>query len=210
MRPRTILAAALILGVALARPLPAAELHTFYGQVKAVDLSRKTITLKSEGKSYVFHVTSETKISGPRGAASLGAIRAWHGAAVVMRVGDGGRGIAVVIRFDPTAGSLKYLALYSLTTTQGKTVSGMAFNDYVVYEPPADGWSTTLTYQRLRPSMFVLSVNRDGTVTDAKPIQGLGYADLDARAVKYLKRWRFRSNSVTEVRMPFGYGYTWR
>jgi len=214
MRPRTIFAA-LVAGffaVALtpAEAAPAAELHTFYGQVKAIDLSRKTITLKSQGKSYVFHVTNETKISGPRGSASLGAIQVWHGAAVVMRVGEDGRGIAIIIRFDPTAGSLKYLALYSLTTTQGKTVSGMAFNNYVVYEPPADGWSTTLTYQRFRPSMFVLSVNPDGTVADARAIQGLGYADLNARAVKWLKKWRFRPNSVTEVRMPFAYGYTWR
>lgn len=95
------------------------------------------------------------------------------------------------------------------TTTQGKTVSGMAFNNYVVYEPPADAWSTTLTY-RMRPSMFVLSIKRDGSVADAKPIQGLGNADLNARAVKWLKKWRFRPNSVTEVRMPFAYGQTWR
>jgi TonB family protein len=214
MRPRTIFAVFLAgffgVGLTPAEAAPAGELHTFYGQVKAVDFSRKTITLKSEGKSYVFHVTNETKIRGPRGSASLGAIQVWHGAAVVMRVGEGGRGVAVIIRFDPMAGSLKYLALYSLTTMQGKTVSGMAFNNYVVYEPPADGWSTTLTYEQFRPSMFVLSVNPDGTVADVKPIQGLGYADLNARAVKWLKKWRFRPHSVTEVRMPFAYGYTWR
>ena len=33
-----------------------APLHTFYGEVKAIDLAAKTITIKSGGKSFVFHV----------------------------------------------------------------------------------------------------------------------------------------------------------
>jgi hypothetical protein len=105
------------------------DLHTFYGVVKAVDLAAKTLTLKSGGKSFVFRVTSETKINGPRGYASLDKIRPGYGGAVVMRVGDAGTGIAVVIQFDPAAGSSDYLASYSARTTSGQTVSGIAFNN---------------------------------------------------------------------------------
>src|SRR6267143_519072 len=182
-----------------------APLHTFYGIVKAVDLAARTITLKSGGKSFLFHITNETKISGRQGYASLDKIQPGQGAAVVMRLGERGVGIAVMIRFDPTAGTSNYLALYSARTIHGEMISGMAFNNYVVYEPPSDAWMTGITYELKHASMFVLSVRPDGTVADARPIQGLGYPELDARAVKWLKKWRFRPNSVTEVRMPLGY-----
>lgn len=110
---------------------PAAnDLHTFYGIVKAVDPAGKTINLKSGGKSFVFLVTNETKISGRYGAANLDKIRPGYGAAIVMRVGEGGHGIARTIRFDPTAGVTS--ALYSLKTPRGEIVSGMEFNSYVV------------------------------------------------------------------------------
>src|SRR5438477_6418520 len=88
----------------LANGAPSDQLHTFYGVVKAVDLTGKTITLKANRKSFVFHVTNETKISGPNGYASLDKIQPGQGAAVVMRLGEGGIGIAVRIRFDPTTG----------------------------------------------------------------------------------------------------------
>lgn len=184
------------------------SLHTFYGIVKAVDLAAGTITLKSGGKSFVFHVTNETKISGRDGYASLDKVQRGQGAAVVMRVGERGSGIAVMIRFDPVAGTANYLALYSARTIHGEMISGIAFNNYVVYEPPADGWLSGIKYELKHASMFVLSVRPDGTVAEAKPIQGLGYPELDARAAKWLKKWRFRPNSVTEVRMPFGYTQT--
>jgi TonB family protein len=208
--PLRIILAAVVLSFlapdfASAKTDSSAPLHTFYGIVKAVDLAARTITLKSGGKSFVFHITSEMKISGPQGYASLDKVQPGQGAAVVMRLGEGGIGIAVMIRFDPAAGTANYLALYSARTMHGEMISGIAFNNYVVYEPPLDAWSSGITYEVKHASMFVLSVRPDGTVSDARPIQGLGYPELDARAVKWLKKWRFRPNSVTEVRMPFGY-----
>lgn len=181
------------------------SLHTFYGTVKAVNLAARTITLKVGGKTFVFHVTNETKISDRGRYASLDKVQPGHGAAVVMRVGEGGIGIAVRIQFDPRAGAADYLALYSARTIHGQTISGIAFNNYVVYEPPRDAWVTGITYELTYASMFVLSVRPDGTVAEARPIRGLGYPELNARAVKWLKKWRFRPNSVTEVRMPYGY-----
>jgi TonB family protein len=50
--------------------------------------------------------------------------------------------------------------------------------------------------------MFRLSVQPDGTVASAAAYVSFGYEELDARTVKWLKKWRFRPNSVTEVRIP--------
>jgi len=212
MHPRIILAAVL-LGAFIAGSCSAKTaggLHTFYGEVKAVDLKARTITIKSGGKSFVFHVTDETKISSRHQFVRLDKIRRGQGAMVVMRLGEGGRGIAVSIRFDPNAAMADSLALYSLKTTRGETISGMAFNNYVVYEPPRDAWSGGVPFEtKQRASMFLLIVQPDGTVADAKPLQGLGYPEMDARAVKWLKKWRFRPHGVTEARMPIGFSQ-WR
>jgi hypothetical protein len=183
---------------------PSDELQTFYGEVKAIDLAAKTITLKSGGKRYIFHVTDETKISGRNGYIRLEKVEPGQVATVVMRPGEAGVRIAVRIRFDASAELASFIELYSLKTTQGETISGMAFNNYVAYQPPDDAWTGSLDYGARRSSLFLLLVRPDGSVTDAKPLHGLGYAELDARAVKWLKKWRFRPNSVAEVRMPIG------
>jgi hypothetical protein len=162
-------------GLASLRAAPAAELHTFYGDVHAVDLAAKTITLKSNGKSFVFHITNETKISSFHGHVSLDKIQRGQGATVVMRLGAGGIGIAVSIRFDLGSSSASWLSLYGVKTTQGEIITGTAFNNYVVSKPPDDAWVTGLTYESVRASMFVLSVQPDGTVADAKVVRGLGY-----------------------------------
>ena len=210
MRPRTILAAALILGIAFARSITAAQLHTFYGDVKAVDVAAKTITIKSSGKSFVFHVTKETRMTSRRGPIRLENVQRGQGAAVVMRLGQGGIGIAVNIHFDlgPSAASMQ--SLYGVKTTGGEIITGMAVNNYVVAKPPDEAWVTGITYERLRASMFVLTIQRDGTVADVKAVQGLGYQELTERALRWFKKWRFRPNSVVEARMPFGYSQSRR
>jgi len=195
----------LVLGSGAAETASSAPLYTFYGEVKSVDPVAKTLTIKSGGKSFFFHVTNETKISSQNEFVRLDTIKRGQGALVVMRIGERGKGIAVSIRFDATAGLANSLALYSVKTNRGETISGMAFNNYVVYQPPPDAWSGGATYEKLRSSMFVLFVRPDGTVADAKPLRGLGYPELDARAVRWLKKWCFRANSVTEARMPIGF-----
>lgn len=47
--------------------------------------------------------------------------------------------------------------------------------------------------------------NSDGTVSEVRPIGTLGYPELNERAIRWFKRWKFRPNSVTEVRMPMVY-----
>jgi TonB family protein len=189
----------------LSRAASSAELHTFYGDVKAVDLAAKTITIKSNGKSFVFHITSETRISSRRGPIRLANVQRGQGAAVVMRLGQGGIGIAVKIHFDLGPSAARLQSLYGVKTRGGEIITGMAVNNYVVYKPPDEAWSTGIIYDSLRLSMFVLTIQPDGTVADAKAVRGLGYRELDERAVKWFKKWRFRPNSVVEARMPFGY-----
>lgn len=206
MSPRLIVAALLSLVVAGLSPAASStELHTFYGDVKAVDLAAKTITIKSNGKSFVFHITNETKMTSRRGPISLANVQRGQGAAVVMRLGENGTGIAVQIHFDLGPSMASFQSLYGVKTTGGEIITGIAFNNYVVSKPPDEAWSTGITYDSLRASMFVLTVLPDGTVADAKAVRGLGYPELDERAAKWFKKWRFRPNSVVEARMPFGY-----
>ena len=201
-----ILAVLLSLLVA-AFPLVAssAELHTFYGDVMAVDVAAKKITIKSNGRPFVFHVTNETKMTSRRGPIRLANVQRGQGAAVVMRLGPGGIGVAVQIHFDLGPSAANWQSLHGVKTTGGEIVTGMAFNNYVVSTPPDEAWSTGITYEKLRASMFVLTIQRDGTVADVKAVQGTGYRELDERAVRWFKKWRFRPNSVVEARMPYGY-----
>lgn len=179
-----------------------APLHTFYGEVKAVDLKARTITIKSGGKSFVFYVTDETKFSGENRSIRLDTIKRGEGAAVVMRLGEGNKGIAVNIRIDLDAGFSQSLALYSARTTRGEMISGIAFFNFVAYEPPAHEFIRGLDFGATKVRMFRLSVLTDGTVASATPYASFGYAELDERAEKWLKRWKFRPNSVTEARIP--------
>ena len=207
MRLRILLSAILssLLAFASGPTKAAPELHTFYGDVKAIDLAAKTITIKSSGKSFVFQVTNETKMTSRRGPIRLENVQRGQGAAVVMRLGQGGVGIAVSIHFDLGPSAARWQSLHGVKTTGGEIITGMAFNNYVVSKPPDEAWSTGTTYGKLRASMFVLTVQRDGTVSDVKAVQGTGYRELDERAVRWFKKWRFRPNSVVEARMPYGY-----
>lgn len=209
MHLRIILAALVLsflaLGSGLAKAASSAPLHTFCGEVKAVDLAAKTITIKSGGKSLVFHVTDETKISSRNEHIRLDTVTRGQGATVVMRLGEGNVGIAVMIRFDADASLSKYLSLFSARTTRGETISGLAVNNYVAYQPPDDGFSRGLDFGMRRLGMFLLSVQPDGAVANVTSLKSLGYEELDVRAAKWLKKWRFRPNNVTEVRIPAGY-----
>ena len=108
-------------------------------------------------------------------------------------------------RLDRYKSAARLQSLYGVKTTGGEIITGMAVNNYVVSKPPDEAWSTGITYEKLRASMFVLTIQRDGTVADVKAVQGTGYRELDERAARWFKKWRFQPNSVVEARMPFGY-----
>ena len=200
----------LLASASAAAPSSAGSLHTFYGEVRAVDLKAKTITLKTHTRTFVFQITDETKISSFRGYVSWDKVRPGQGARVLMRLGEDGKGIAVQIRFDDDAGQAKFLALFSARTTRGEMISGIAVSNFVAYEPPPIPINRGFDLGLNKLRMFRLSVRPDGTVASATPYVSFGAEDLDSRSIKWLMKWRFKPNSVTEVRMPVSWVYTYR
>ena len=178
-------------------------LHTFYGEVVLIDPAKKIIELKNGKKLFVFHYTDQTRISSTFGEVNMNKILRGTAAAVVMRVGKDDIGIATEIRFVPSSSRMQMLSLMSARTARGETINGTAVSKLVAYEPPDDEWSGGASLARKNNAgLFVLSVAPDGTVTSVAVRQSSGYPELDARAEKWMKKWRFHPNSVTEVQLP--------
>jgi hypothetical protein len=97
-------------------------LHTFYGEVVAIDQAAKVIQLKNGNQRFLFHYNDQTKMSSSSGHFRLDRIVRGTGAAVVMRVGEGKAGIALVIRFVPESSELKSMTL-SAKTVHGETIA---------------------------------------------------------------------------------------
>ncbi len=198
MRLPLVLAVALVSvpfsGSALAKNAPTADgLQAFYGEVKAISRSARTITIEL-GTRFVFHITDETKIS-------LDNIKPGEGALVVARRNAGHTGIAVKITVEPGA---HFPAAISARTVQGQTISGIAVYPFVIYKPPTEVVNRNINFGR-QSGLFVLSVQRDGTVSNVRPVRSFGLGELDERATKWLMKWKFRPNAVTEVRVPMTY-----
>jgi TonB family protein len=196
----------LLAGFISAKEASDSGLHTFYGEVVAIDQAAKVIQLKSGNQRFLFHYNEQTKISSTSGHVRLDRITRGTGAAVIMRVSEGNAGLALVIRFVPDASQLQTLRLISARTVRGESITGIAVSNFVDYEPPADAWAGGPTLEtRKNPGVFVLSVAPDGTVTSVTVRTSTGYPELDARAEKWMKKWRFRPNSVTKVQLPMYY-----
>lgn len=204
--PNILLAFALsLLPVSL---LPAKEatdpgLHTFYGEVVLIDPAKKVIVIQSHKQRLVFHYSEQTRISSTLGQVSMDKVVRGTAAAVVMRLGEGNIGIATEIRFVPSPSWAQTLALISARTVQGQTITGAAVAKLVVYKPASDEWAGGAPLaRRNNAGLFVLSVAPNGAVASVTVRQTSGYAELDARAQKWMKKWRFKANSLTEVQLP--------
>lgn len=186
-------------------------LHTFYGPVVLIDPAKKVIVIQSHKQRLVFHYNEHTRISSTLGEVRMDrVIRGTH-AAVVMRLGEGNVGIATEIRFVPSASWAQTLALISGRTVHGQTITGTAVAKLVVYKPASDGWSGAVPLaRRNNAGLFVLSVAPDGTVASVGVRQTSGYPELDARAQRWMKKWRFKANSLTEVQFPMFFTETYR
>ena len=178
------------------------DLHTFFGEVRAIDLAARTLTIQSGGKSFVFQITDQTKISSRNEYVRLDKIKRGQGATVLMRVGEGNKGIAVKIRFEHDASRAAALSLFSVKTSRGETISGIAVSNLVAYEPPDDIFNRGISYGARKLGLFLLAVKSDGTIARATALKSEGDNELDARAVKWLMKWRFLPNSVVEARIP--------
>ncbi len=177
---------------------------TFYGDVVAV--GPHSLTIKSGGKRLVFQITGETKISGRDRPLQLDQIKPGNGATVMMKLGQGNVGIAERIRIDVGASLSSSLKLFVAKTTSGQVVSGMAINNYIAYKPHNDGWIGGATLERsYSEGVFLLEVRPDGTVAEVKMVKSMGYTELNLRAIRWFKQWRFHPNTVTKVQMPMSY-----
>ena len=181
-------------------------LHTLYGEVVLIDPARKIIELQTGKQRLVFHYNDQTRIVGTNGKVDLGKITRGTGAAVVMRVGEGNVGIALVIRFIPNVNKMESLSMISARTVHGETIKGIAVSNYVEYQPPDDAWAGgAMLENRKNPGVFVLSIAPDGTVSNVAVRQSTGYPELDARAEKWMQKWRFHPNTLSEVQLPAYY-----
>jgi TonB family protein len=178
-------------------------LHTFYGAVVLIDPVKKVIELNSHKQLFVFHYTDQTRISSTLGEVRMDKVLRGTGAAVVMRVGEGNAGIATEIRFVPNPTRIQTLSLISGRTVHGETINGIAVSKLVAYQPPTDSWTGGAALERKNNAgLFVLSVAPDGSVTSVAVRQSSGYPELDERAQRWMKKWRFRPNTLTEVQFP--------
>ena len=186
-------------------------LHTFYGEVVLIDPAKKIIELKTAKQLFVFHYTDQTRISSTLGEVRMDKIVRGTAAAVVMRVGEGNIGIATEIRFVPSPSWAQTLALISGRTVQGQTINGAAVAKLVVYKPATDEWTGGAPLaRRNNAGLFVLSVAPDGTVSSVTVRQTSGYAELDVRAQNWMKKWRFKPNTLTEAQIPMFFTETYR
>ncbi|MEY2563242.1 MAG: Gram-negative bacterial TonB protein C-terminal [Verrucomicrobiota bacterium] len=199
---------ALIVSLLLASLLSAKEssdtgLHSFFGEVVLVDPAKKILELKKGKQLFVFHYTDQTRISSTLGQVRMDKILRGTGAVVVMRVGEGNVGIATEIRFVPSPSGVQILSLISGRTVHGETINGIAVYKLAEYRPPPDSWLGGVPLARKNNAgLFLLSVAPDGTVASVAVRQSSGYPELDGRAQRWMKRWRFRPNTVTEVQFP--------
>jgi TonB family protein len=181
-------------------------LHTFYGEVVAIDQARKVLQLKSGNQRFLFHYNDQTRVTSTGGPAGLDRILRGTGAAVVMRVGEGNAGIALQIHLVPNANKMETLALISARTVRGENIKGIAVSNFVDYQPPSDAWAGGPRLENTKnPGVFVLSVAQDGTVSKVTLRTSTGYPEMDARAQRWMKKWRFRPNALTEVQLPMYY-----
>lgn len=204
-RRRTTSIVGVIVGLAVSSfAAPSAELHHFYGKVLSVDLPAKTFRIKTGGRTLVFHYDERTKISSFYSHVSWDKIKPGQGAAVAMRVGENGAGLAVQVRFDFNTNADKAASVYVVRTTSGQTISGVAVGNYVAYEPPGDRVARATGFGSNSSGVFVLSVKPDGSVGKITAAKSLNSAEANERAAVWLRKWRFKPNSVTQVQMPVG------
>jgi TonB family protein len=195
-----------------AKDAPDTGLHTFYGQAVLIDPAKKVIVIQSHKQRLVFHYNEQTRISSTLGEVHMDRVIRGTNAAVVMRLGEGNVGIATEIRFVPYPSWAQTLALISARTVRGETINGANVAKFVVYKPENDEWSSggPGLGRRNNAGLFVLSVAPDGTVGNVAVRQSTGYPELDARAQHWMKRWRFKPNSLTEVQLPMFFTETYR
>lgn len=95
--------------------------------------------------------------------------------------------------------------LFAGTAPSGRRLSAQQLSPLVLHsEWPANTVSTRATWH-LKVGVFLLNVRSDGTVASVEVLQRIGHPNMDGDTVRSFAKWRFRPNSVREVRVPSYY-----
>jgi hypothetical protein len=87
----------------------------------------------------------------------------------------------------------------------GKRLSAQQLSPLVLHAQwPANSVDTSV-YWHLKIGVFLLNVRGDGTVSSIGILQRIGHPNMDGATVRAFAHWRFRPNSVKEVRVPAYY-----
>ncbi len=96
-------------------------------------------------------------------------------------------------------------SLYGATTINGQRLSFDQLKPLILAAGMPPSIYAASANWRLKVGVFLLSVRPEGTVSKVEMLQSTGYLPLDRHVTSYLMRWRFRPNSVKEVRVPAYY-----
>jgi TonB family protein len=102
------------------------------------------------------------------------------------------------------------LSLFAATTPSGKRLGMVELMPLLLYGQMPASMGTWSRNYRLKVGVFLLAVRPEGTVAKVEMLQSTGQQALDGEVISDLKNWRFRPNSVTEVRVPAVYGWRTR
>jgi TonB family protein len=183
------------------------KIFVFHGKIQAVDAAARTLTLQMDKQSYVFVVTDQTKIVRSGKAQKFADLKQGQPAEVEMQIGPGGKGIAVSVTLGSysrdssySVRQLQFNSLFAATTPDGKTIAWPELKRLVA-QWPVFPWQRAIESGPFKIGVFLLSVRPDGTVSNVEMLHSVGYDRLDKRAAQWAREWRFRPNSVVQVRV---------
>jgi TonB family protein len=184
------------------------KLFVFAGKIQAVDTAARTFMLQTDKQSYVFVVTDQTKIVRNGKAQNFADLKQGQITEVEMQIGPGGKGMAVSVKLGFDSRQLasrdrdyQFRSLFAATAPGGKTISWPELRRLVVHQPAFNLVGSVSGFGPLKPAVLLLSVRPDGRVSNVEILNSTGYYEIDKRTTQWGTKWRFRPNSVVQVRV---------
>ena len=98
--------------------------------------------------------------------------------------------------------------LFRATTAGGKKLPAQQLSPLVLHAEWPTNTVSLRGYWHLRLGVYLLNVRSDGSVSSVEILRPQGHIQMDSATVKAFAKWRFRPNSVKEVRVPAYYTRT--
>ena len=98
--------------------------------------------------------------------------------------------------------------VFGATTPSGRRLSAAQLEPLVVSAVWPPSFPTRVGWH-LKIGVFLLNVRPDGTVISIEILQSTGHGFIDRGVIRAFAKWRFRPNSVKEVRIPAYYTVEW-